>query len=181
MSLLGKFIQGSKYTGYTEYSRRSNQSILKIQEPVGFEYFSEPNIAAILQPLRSLNKDIGFGDIQNVMINFFYVYGSNKAMYIDPMNVQAVSFMVKALNTRTIRELTKRMRADGSHNTIYQNVLDYPNKVSANPQSDKLLTKTLENRRYGKPPTEEQLRKPYIGREGHGDRMDGRRYSLVDF
>jgi hypothetical protein len=159
MSFLNKFINGTNYTGFVEFGRKSNDSILKFQEPVGYRYFSHGNVEYLLTLLRPAHGEaLQFGDIQRAMFNHFYMYGSNKSGYVDPGNSLAIGLAVKLLNMSTVKEVNKRLGNNTYLYRQYQTILANPNRVAANPKrGDQIWNKESENSRYGPSATRSEV------------------------
>ena len=156
MSLLYKFIDGTKYTGRTAVGRKNNDSVLKYQEPVGYRYFSYVNIERLLAALRPVHPAVVFSDIQQLMLDTFYHSGSSYAQYVNADDEARVSASVNMLNKITLKETNKRFGNNLNLHEQYQFVLENPNRLGANPKRTKAWTLEHENPYYGKEVAEQK-------------------------
>jgi hypothetical protein len=159
-SMLEKLIGGTKYIDKQTYGRRSDDTIMYIQEPVGYMFFSHGNIEKILTTLRKAYPGVQFDDIQDVMLGVFYQYASSLVRFVKHENKAEVNGYVNRSNALALNELIKRFGHNNNMHTQYQGVLDRPNKVGELPVRDNPKTRTQENPYYGRDVKPMDLPKP---------------------
>jgi hypothetical protein len=112
----------------------STLKILQHSEPVGFAFFANSNINAILESIevdeKALvrNKKPTFQDITLIMEEVFHVHGTREAYPdITADKPDKVAERVAYLNMLTLQEVMKQNKSLSRQQTKYLQILDDPN------------------------------------------------------
>lgn len=156
-SRLEKLINGREY-GVQVQPGRKNGGIMFVQEPVGYLYFSDRNIAALTEQVRQMfGSHVEYNDFEDIMVNLFHTHVSSVANYVDHNNSALVHLRLKAANMVTIQEISKRFGSVHNLHQQYQAVLDHPNLVPALPDMTSKWSRTQEHAWYGEDTKESEL------------------------
>jgi len=147
MSLIHKYIQGTRYADRFDTGRASNDAIMQIQEPVGHAFFMPGNIAYIRAAIKQSTAPRGYdrsGDAVTVMLDVFYQHGSAQAGngfqtrsdWVDPDDTIAIMLRVNHLNQLTLDRVLKDVSASSRLHTQYNEVMSNPKQVGPNPMHE---------------------------------------------
>jgi hypothetical protein len=151
-SRLWDYLNGSlhqeKGANHVFLGRKSNDSISRYQEPVGWEFFTETNITIILKAVRKYMPTAEYHDIGDIMLETFWVNGTSKTLYINPDNAYAVGVHVHRLNRMVIDEKKKKLAMNASLSSQYMTLLKQPNVIGKNPEVANVHDTEKQNPRY---------------------------------
>ena len=134
--------------------RASDNKISRMQEPVGYDYFRESNINALLRSFPEMEPRPEFTDLEQIMARIYWSYGTSRAnpqyMHADP---DAVRLRVRELNRLTIEEARKVFAVRHVNQNTSNAVLKTPNVSADIPAYVPMKGLKVEtNGRYGIPP-----------------------------
>jgi hypothetical protein len=161
MSLLHKFISGTKYGSHIQYGRSGNYKTEFIHEPVGFVFYTEANIETILHSIRIVHPTVEYADIHDIMFNLFHYKAASTVEYINHENTSLIQVKVNALNKSVIEEINKQFGGNMHIHEQYQFVLAHPNRIAPNPGPVFQQTKEMGNPYYGQDQPISDLPNPY--------------------
>lgn len=147
-SMLEKLLTGSRYMNGMDVGRRGNSHILRMQEPVGYVYFTRSNQQALLRAAHLSHPYLTLADIHDVVVDTYYRYGMQKDHYYDHRDEAMVRQGRDRLNRIALKEINRRFGNVSNLHDQYALVLDTPNRVAAHPRDGKPFSREQQTPYY---------------------------------
>ena len=125
-----KYMKRSR--SYSE-QRKSDNRILYIQEPVGYEFYTFSNINRISDRLP-MKPRLNFADLSPIMDKIFYAHGTSEVNGgLTYREKSKVVQKVRWMNDEVVREASKTYATRRLTDKSYESLLTNPNEISRRP------------------------------------------------